>query len=149
MPPGLWREIRDNRLRSWILLLALTAACARESARADVPANVAGTYSFVGADTTRNVPWAARIDLALREDSTFEVEFRIRVKDENEQETKSGTYRVSGNRLVLVGPDRQKEEFELEVRGDSLVLDAGWVAMAALRMLGVPRPVLIKEKPPA
>lgn len=131
-----------------LLLLPLAGGCARESARADVPANVAGTYAFVGADTTRNVPWAARIDLALNEDSTFDFELRIRVKDENEQDTKAGTYRVSGNRLVLLGPDRQKEEFELEIRGDSLVLDAGWFAMAALRMIGVPRPVLVKEVRP-
>jgi hypothetical protein len=121
------------------------SACARESAHADVPANVAGHYAFVGADTTRNVPWAARIDLVLHPDSTFQFEMRIRVKEENEQNTKAGTYRVDGHRLVLVGPDRQKEEFELEIRGDSLVLDAGWVAMAALRVIGVPRPVLIKE----
>ena len=134
------------RLAVALLPVACTlSACARESARADVPANVAGHYAFVGADTTRSVPWAARIDLALHPDSTFQFEMRIRVKEENEQTTKAGTYRVEGHRLVLVGPDRQKEEFELEIRGDSLVLDAGWVAMAALRMIGVPRPVLIRE----
>ncbi|HEX9703681.1 MAG TPA: hypothetical protein VGA20_00350 [Gemmatimonadales bacterium] len=125
----------------------LLNACTRESARAEVPENVAGTYTFVGADTTRSVPWAARIELVLAEDSTFQFELRIRVKDEDEQDTKSGTYRIAGDRLVLVGPDQQKQEFELEIRGDSLVLDAGWVAMAALRVIGVPRPVLVRESP--
>jgi hypothetical protein len=135
----------SHRIATGLAAVLLTAACARESARADISTNVAGTYTFVGADTTRGIPWAARIELVLAHDSTFQFDVRLRVKDENEQETKSGSYRIAGDRLVLVGSDRKKEEFGLAIRGDSLVLDAGWVAMAALRLIGVPRPVLVKE----
>lgn len=136
--------MNHRRLSVLLSTAFLLAACARESARANVPADLTGTYTFVGVDTTRGVPWAARIELALAQDSTFQFEMRLRVKEDDEQETESGSYRVEGDRLVLVGAD-QKEQFALAIRGDSLVLDAGWVAMAALRLIGVPRPVLIKE----
>lgn len=122
----------------------LSAGCARESARADVPEHLSGTYTFVGADTAAKIPWAARVDLTLKDDSTFQLELRIRVKDEDEQDVKAGTYRVERDRLVLMGSGQEREDVEFRIRGDSLVMDAGWVAMAALRFIGVPRPILVK-----
>lgn len=129
-----------------VVLAWSVAACGGESARANAPQELPGTYVFVGADTAAKIPWAARAELVLREDSTFQFELRLRVKDENEQGTKAGTYRAQGNRLVLTGQGKDKESFELQIRGDSLVMEAGWVAMAALRMIGVPQPVLVKGR---
>jgi hypothetical protein len=130
------------------LVLPFAIACAGESARAggNVPADLTGTYTFVGADTSGTIPWAARAELTLVTDSTFEFDLRVRVKGESERETAHGTYRVEGDRLRLTGSARDHDQtFELLIRGDSLVMDAGWVALAALRLVGVPRPVLVKE----
>jgi hypothetical protein len=127
-------------------VIATVAACGGESARANTPVDLTGTYTYVGADTTGKIPWAARAELTLRGDSTFHFELRVRVKDEDQQGTKAGRYRVQGDRLLLTAGDRDHDSFELLVRGDSLIMDAGWVAMAALRMIGVPRPVLVKGR---
>ena len=136
----------DRRMVIAMIPTLLVAACGREAARADVPADVTGSYLYVGADTTGAVPWAARAELQLRPDSTFEFDLRVRVQDENERETKLGRYRINEDRVVLTEPGEEGEGFELSIRGDTLVLEAGWVAMAALRLVGVPRPILIKGR---
>jgi hypothetical protein len=138
--------LHRHMLLAAIPAVVVAAACGREAARADVPSDVTGSYLYVGADTTGAVPWAARAELQLRPDSTFEFDLRVRVQDENERETKIGRYRVDEDRLVLTEAGGKGDGFELSIRGDTLVLDAGWVAMAALRLVGVPRPVLIKGR---
>jgi hypothetical protein len=138
----------DLVLLPLLSLAVASAACAGESARAgaDVPADLSGMYTFVGADTGAKIPWAVRAELSLA-DSTFQFDLRLRVRDEDERETAEGRYVVEGDRLRLVGSDPQhRQSFEFLIRGDSLVMDAGWVAMAALRLVGVPRPVLVKER---
>ncbi|HXF94707.1 MAG TPA: hypothetical protein VNI61_01270 [Gemmatimonadales bacterium] len=131
----------------WAVIL-LSGACGREAARADLPADLSGTYTYVGADTAALLPWAARADLMLHPDSSFHFELRLRVKDDNQRKTASGTYRVVGDRLVLQSADTGQGEdaFELRIRGDSLVMEVGWVGMAALRLIGVPQPVLGRSR---
>ena len=136
-----------TRIAGLVLPVAIVgAACAGESARAgaNVPADVSGMYTFVGADTSAKIPWAARAELSLAPDSTFQFDLRLRVKAEDERETAQGTYRVEGDRVRLIADQQDGKSFEFLVRGDSLVMDAGWVAMAALRLIGVPRPILVK-----
>lgn len=128
-------------------LAAAAAACTGESARAggNVPADLTGTYSFVGADTGGRIPWAARAELSLVADSTFQFDLRVHVNTEDERKTAHGTYQVEGDRLRLTSSEgHEPHTFELLIRGDSLVMETGWVAMAALRLVGVPRPVLVK-----
>ena len=129
------------------LVLPLAIACAGESARAggNVPVDLTGTYTYVGADTSGRIPWAARAELSLATDSTFQFDLRLRIKGESQRETAKGTYRVQGDQLRLLASDpKGSESFELLIRGDSLVMDVGWGVMAALRLIGVPRPVLVK-----
>jgi hypothetical protein len=129
------------------VLIALGAmACGREAVPANVPADVSGTYVYVGADTTGRIPWAARAELDLAADSTFEFDLRIHIQDENERETKTGTYRISGDRLLLNVDGKESDDFHLAIRGDSLIFETGWAAMAALRLVGAPRPVLVRGR---
>jgi len=127
------------------ILVVWAAGCGREAARAGAPADVPGRYVYVGADTTAKIAWAARAELLLAPDSSFEFDLRLRLGDEDERESRTGSYSVRADRLVLRDPAKPHEDFALVIRGDSLVLDAGWIAMAALRLVGVPRPVLVKE----
>lgn len=138
-------------VRSLLLLGAVlaTSACTRESARADVPADITGVYTFAGADTTATIPWAARAELMLHADSTFYFDLRLRVKDEDQRESHAGRYRVEGDRLVLVDADSARGDHPgigFRIRSDSLVMDANLAMMAALRLIGVPRPVLVRGR---
>jgi hypothetical protein len=134
------------RLTAAAVCAIAALGCGTETSRANVPADVSGTYVYVGADTTGRIPWAARAELALAPDSTFEFDLRLSVQDENERETKTGTYRVAGDRLVLSADGRESDDFHLAIHGDSLVFGTGSAVMAALRLVGAPRPILVKRR---
>jgi hypothetical protein len=123
------------------------AACGRgvDRAQAGVP-DVAGHYVSSAAGTTASVPWALRVDLSLEADSTYELALGLRLKDEDSRETDRGTYRVANDRLRLVSSGESHEGHELHVRGDSLALSTDWVGAVALRLAGLPRPVLVRER---
>ena len=134
------------RLAAAVACVITATGCGSETSRAAAPGDVTGTYVYVGADTTGRIPWAARAELALAPDSTFAFDLRLQVQDQNERETKTGTYRVDGDRLLLQAEGKETDDFHLSIRGDSLIFGTGWAAMAALRLVGAPRPILVRGR---
>ncbi len=124
------------------------AACHPESARSASAAPLApGTYTFAAAGEAFSVPWAFQGDLVLRDGARYELTVSGNVKDEHEQKTDSGTYRVDGDRLLLVTGDPDREPYRLRIRGDSLLAELeGWGTERLLKAVGVPRPVFVRQR---
>ena len=130
-----------------VTISVVAAGCGRgvERARAE-RSEVVGDYVYSAAGTTASVPWALRADLFLHDDSTYELIVGLRVKDEDSRETDDGAYVVVGDRLRLVPSGDAHGPHELRVRGDSLILDTDWIAAVGLRLVGMPRPVLVRGR---
>ncbi|MGH7675224.1 MAG: hypothetical protein ACREMV_08125 [Gemmatimonadales bacterium] len=124
------------------------AACRPESARsASASGPAPGTYAFAAAGETFSLPWAFRGELNLRDSARYELTVAVNVKEEHEQKTDSGTYRVEGDRLLLLVSDPGREPHRLVVRGDSLFAELeGWGTERILRAVGVPRPVFVRQR---
>ncbi|MGH7417397.1 MAG: hypothetical protein ACREKB_06440, partial [Candidatus Rokuibacteriota bacterium] len=124
------------------------AACHPESARSASAARpVSGAYSFAAAGETFSLPWAFQGELILRDSARYELTVSVNVKDEHEQKTDSGTYRVEGDRLLLVTGDPEREPYRLRIRGDSLLAELqGWGTERLLKAVGVPRPVFVRQR---
>ena len=126
---------------------ALAAGCHHTAERAHAEgSDVAGQYTYSAAGTTGSVPWALRADLTLNDDSTYELVFAARVKDEDTRETDDGAYLVEGDRLHLVSSSDGDGPHELRVQGDSLTLATNGVVALLLRLVGMPRPVLVRGR---
>ena len=123
-------------------------ACRPESARSAGAAVLSpGTYSFAAAGEAFSVPWAFQGDLILRDGARYELTVSVNVKDEHEQKTDSGTYRVDGDRLLLLTGDPDREPPRLRIRGDSLLAELeGWGTERILKSVGVPRPVFVRQR---
>jgi hypothetical protein len=139
-----------QRLSVTVIVAAVSvgaAGCGQtvERARAEGP-DLVGAYVYSAAGTTGSVPWALRADLSLNDDSTYQLVVGVRVKDEDTRETDTGVYSVEGDRLRLVPASGGHGIHELRVRGDSLTLEAEWIALAVLRLVGAPRPVLVRGR---
>jgi len=124
------------------------AACRPEPARSASAAVLSpGTYTFAAAGEAFSVPWAFQGDLILRDGARYELTVSVNVKDEHEQKTASGTYRVEGDRLLLLTGDPDQEPPRLRIRGDSLLAElAGWGTERILKSVGVPRPVFVRQR---
>lgn len=122
-------------------------ACRAEPARSASAAVLSpGTYTFAAAGEAFSVPWAFQGDLILRDGARYELTVSVNVKDEHEQKTDSGMYRVEGDRLLLTG-DPGREPYRLRIRGDSLLAELeGWGTERILKSVGVPRPVFVRHR---
>ena len=126
---------------------ALAAGCHHTAERAHAEgSDVAGPYTYSAAGTTGSVPWALRADLTLNDDSTYQLVVAIHVKDEDSRETDDGVYLVEGDRLRLVSSSDGHGPHELRVQGDSLTLATDGIVAVVLRLVGMPRPVLVRGR---
>lgn len=122
-------------------------ACHPDPARSASAAVLSpGTYTFAAAGEAFSVPWGFQGDLILRDGARYELTVSVNVKDEHEQKTDSGMYRVEGDRLLLTG-DPGREPYRLRIRGDSLLAELeGWGTERILKSVGVPRPVFVRHR---
>jgi hypothetical protein len=129
------------------LLVLPFAGCGENSAFAQSmrARSVKGTYAYGGSGTTMTIPWRFDAKLQLDGRGKYTLDFDVEVKDDKDRDTDYGTYRVDGDRLYLDG-DGGGDDHELVIRGDSLIADTGWKGALALRMVGVPKPIFIKER---
>jgi hypothetical protein len=127
--------------------MALAACRAEPAQSARAAGALPGTYDFAAAGEAFSLPWAFQAELTLRDDSRFDLTVSVEVKDDHEQGADSGTYRVEGDRLVLVTGAADREPARLRIRGDSLVAELeGWGTARLLKAVGVPRPVFVRRR---
>ena len=126
-------------------LLFTVAACA--SNRTDPPEHLLGKYVFEDKGSVRNHPWHVKADLVLERDAQYTLDFRINIKDENENESSYGTFYVDGDKIVLEPADDvdQSDLTEFQIQENRLIPKLGWGARLALKGLKV-KPVFVKAE---
>ncbi|MFN8582060.1 MAG: hypothetical protein U0163_13945 [Gemmatimonadaceae bacterium] len=137
---------RSVALAAAIIGVVSITACGRESAFAQTlhDRSVKGKYVYAGKGSTASIPWTFDAVLKLDGHGTYDLDVKVNIKDDHDTDTDHGQYRVDGERLVL-DPGHGGEHHELVIRGDSLIADTGWKGDVILRMVGVPKPIFVKQ----
>lgn len=134
-----------------IVLALLTAAplsaggCTSETP-GPPPAELLGTYSYLGRGQVADLPWSVEASLDLYVDSRYILRVLASFKGDEERETDSGTFYLAGNRLILESEEDPDEMHEFILRADTLFPDMDWHGRLTLRALGVTRPAFVKER---
>jgi hypothetical protein len=123
------------------------AACAGTNADQVPPDHVIGKYAYLGAGSIAKHAWNANAVLILERDAQYTLDLRFHVDDEDEHETSYGTYRVSGDKLILEPADGTEMDGldEFTIQGNRLVPRFAWPAKLALKGLKV-NPVFVKAE---
>ena len=134
-------------LLSLAALVTSAAACGHDStfARSIRNRSVKGRYVYAGSGRTVTIPWRFNAALDLDGRGKYALDVDIAVRGEGDRNTSYGTYSVDNQRLTL-SAQRGGESHELVIRGDSLVAETDVGGSVLLRMVGVPKPVFVRER---
>jgi hypothetical protein len=146
---GVLQEVAMRRSLALVapLLILPFAGCGEKSAfgQSMRMRAVKGTYAYGGRGSTVSIPWRFDAKLQLDGRGKYALDVDVEVKDDKDRDTDYGTYRVEGDKLYL-DDDGNGDDHELVIRGDSLIADTGWQSSLALRLVGVPKPIFVKER---
>jgi hypothetical protein len=131
------------------LLLTLVVIACRTAEGDPIPRSLPGTYEYDAAGSAFGHPWAFHVALELRRDGTYQMVTDSDIKGERDRDTDRGRYIVRDDVVLLSHDDADRVNAEkahrLDIRGDSLRAQMPWVAGAALRLAGAPKPILVRR----
>jgi hypothetical protein len=131
------------------LVLATSVAACRTADDGDaIPRTLPGVYEYDAAGRAFGHPWSFNMALELRRDGTYEMLTKADIDGDRDTNTHRGRYIVRDNVVLLAHDGDRVDEGEahrLEIRGDSLRAEMPWVANAALRAAGAPKPILVRR----
>ena len=131
------------------LLLTLVVVACRTAEGDPIPRTLPGTYEYDAAGRAFGHPWAFHVALELRRDGTYQMVTDSDIKGERDRDTDRGRYIVRDDVVLLSHDDGDRvnadEAHRLDIRGDSLRAQMPWVAGAALRIAGAPKPILVRR----
>jgi hypothetical protein len=131
------------------LLLTLMVVACRTAEGDPIPRSLPGTYEYDAAGNAFGHPWAFHVALELRRDGTYQMVTDSDIKGERDRDTDRGRYIVRDDVVLLSHDDADRVNAEkahrLDIRGDSLRAQMPWVAGAALRLAGAPKPILVRR----
>lgn len=131
------------------LLLAIVVLACRTTEGDPIPRSLPGTYEYEAAGRALGHPWAFHVELELRRDGTYQMVTNSELNGETDRDTNRGRYIVRDGIVLLAhdGEDRVNADnaHRLDIRGDSLRAQMPWVAGAALRIAGAPKPILVRR----
>jgi hypothetical protein len=132
------------------LLLTSIALTACGTADGDpVPRSLPGVYEYDAAGRAFGHPWSFHVALELRRDGTYQMITDSDIDGDRDRDTNRGRYIVRDDVLLLAHHDSDRvnndEAHRLDIRGDSLRAHMPWVASAALRLAGAPKPILVRR----
>jgi hypothetical protein len=133
------------------VLVTIVAACRGSSDGDPIPRTLPGVYEYEAAGRALGHPWSFNMALELRRDGTYEMLTKSDIDGDRDTNTHRGRYIVRDNVVLLAhdeaDPVDESETHRLDIRGDSLRADMPWVANAALRVVGAPKPILVRRNP--
>ena len=132
------------------LLLTSIALAACHTAEGDpIPRSLPGVYEYDAGGRAFGHPWSFHVALELRRDGTYQMITDSDIDGDRDRDTDRGRYIVSDNVLLLDHDDGERvnadKAHRLDIRGDSLRAHMPWVASAALRLAGAPKPILVRR----
>ena len=133
-----------------LLLLTSIALTACGTTDGDpVPRSLPGVYEYDAAGRAFGHPWSFHVALELRRDGTYQMITDSNIDGDRDRDTNRGRYIVRDDVLLLAHHDSDRvnndEAHRLDIRGDSLRAHMPWVASAALRLAGAPKPILVRR----
>jgi hypothetical protein len=133
-----------------LLLLTSIALTACGTTDGDpVPRSLPGVYEYDAAGRAFGHPWSFHVALELRRDGTYQMITDSDIDGDRDRDTNRGRYIVRDDVLLLAHHDSDRvnndEAHRLDIRGDSLRAHMPWVASAALRLAGAPKPILVRR----
>jgi len=131
-----------------VAVVALTSACGHDSSIAKSWRNhsVKGRYVYAGEGRTLTLPWRFNASLDLDGRGQYALDVDVRVRGEGDRNTSYGTYSVDDGVLRLADDRGRGEAHELRIRGDSLVAETEIGGAVILHMVGIPKPVFVRQR---
>jgi hypothetical protein len=87
--------------------------------------------------------------LELTSDGRYELITDSEIGDDRDRDVDRGRYMVRDGIVLLDHDDDgridEDKAHRLEIRGDSLRADVPWAASAAMRVAGMPKPILVRR----
>ena len=130
--------------------LAIASCRANRAAQGDpVPRDLPGTYEYHATGRALGHNWSFNAALELTRDGRYELATDTDIGGDQDHDVDRGSYIVRDGVVLLDHDDDgrvdEDKAHRLEIRGDSLRADVPWGASAAMRVAGLPKPILVRR----
>jgi hypothetical protein len=142
--------MRASVVAGSLLLASITAAACRTMHEGDpIPRDLPGTYEYDATGRAFGHTWSFHAALELTRDGRYELTTDSDIGGDRDRDVNRGRYIVRDGRVLLdhgdAGHVDEDKTHRLEIRGDSLRADVPWGATAAMRLAGLPKPILVRR----
>jgi hypothetical protein len=132
------------------LLLTSIALDACRTVQGDpIPGDLPGKYEYQAAGRAFGHAWTFSASLELTADGQYELTTDADIGGDTDHDVDRGSYMVRDGVVLLDDDDDGRVDevkaHRLEIRGDSLRADLPWGANAAMRLAGMPKPILVRR----
>jgi hypothetical protein len=132
-----------------LLLTSITIAACRTVQGDPIPRDLPGTYEYQANGRAFGHNWSFQATLELTGDGRYELTTDADIGSDQDHDVDRGSYMVRNGIVLLDNNDdgriEEDKAHRLEIRGDSLRADVSWGASAAMRLAGLPRPILVRR----
>jgi hypothetical protein len=133
-----------------LLLASITIASCRTVEGGDPnPRDLPGTYEYSATGRAFGHNWSFHAALELTRDGRYELTTDSDIGSDQDRDVDHGRYIVRNGAVLLDDDDDgridEDKAHRLEIRGDSLLADVSWGATAAMRLAGLPKPILVRR----
>ena len=145
-------RMRASVVAGSLLLTSITIAACRadRTAQGDpIPRDLPGTYEYHATGRALGHNWSFNAALELARDGRYELAIDSDIGGDRDHDVDRGRYIVRHGAVLLDDDDdgriEEDKAHRLEIRGDSLRADVSWGATAAMRLVGLPGPILVRR----
>lgn len=140
--------------KSRVLLFTAAVALVAPGCRSGsdkIPADLPGSYAYVGKGSTFKKPWEFSARLDLTPDGRYKMTLDKSIDGKvDPTETNVGSYAVSGDHIQLredMGVTGKSQDMhKLRIKADSLIAEVGWTAELFIKGVGAPNVVFVKKR---
>jgi len=132
-----------------LLLTSITVAACRTVQGDPIPRELPGTYEYQATGRAFGHSWSFHATLELTRDGHYELITDSEIGSDKDHDVDRGRYIVRNGAVLLDDDDDgridEDNAHRLEIHGDSLRADVSWSASAAMRLAGLPKPILVRR----
>lgn len=141
--------MRASVVAGSLLLTSITIAACRTVQGDPIPRDLPGTYEYQATGRAFGHSWSFSASLELTRDGQYELITDADIGSDRDHDVDRGRYIVRDGAVLLDNDDdgriEEDKAHRLEIRGDSLRADLAWGANAAMRLAGLPKPILVRR----
>lgn len=141
--------MRASVVAGSLLLTSITIAACRTVQGDPIPRDLPGTYEYNATGRAFGHDWSFQATLELTSDGRYELVTDADIGSDQDHDVDRGQYIVRNGAVLLDDDDdgriEENKAHRLEILGDSLRADISWGASAAMRLAGLPKPILVRR----